>query len=356
MENMAVNPHFWRGKRVFVTGHTGFKGSWLTVWLHSLGSQICGYALAPATNPNLFSVARVADLCQSHLGDIRDTDRLLRVMQEFKPEIVLHLAAQPLVRQSFKDPVETYSVNVMGLVSVFEAIRQTPSVRAVVNITTDKCYENHEWVWGYRETDPMGGFDPYSSSKGCAELVTSAYRRSYFAPQGVGLASARAGNVIGGGDWAEDRLIPDFIRAVSQGRDLTIRSPASTRPWQHVIEPLAGYMRLAEMLYADPATYGSGWNFGPNEDSVKPVSWIADTVCQSWGEGVSWHVSEDAQFHEAINLKLDISKSNHLLQWSPRWNLLIALNKIVSWHKNFNKNADMYFYCLSQIEEYKSFC
>jgi CDP-glucose 4,6-dehydratase len=349
---MVINTNFWRNKRVFVTGHTGFKGSWLTLWLSELGAEVCGFSLAPSTQPSLFEALGIDEICQSHIGDIRDGDHLLCVMQAFKPEIVLHLAAQPLVRYSFKNPVETYSVNVMGLVSVFEAVRQTSSVRAVVNVTTDKCYENREWVWGYRETDPMGGFDPYSSSKGCSELVTSAYRRSYFAPSGVGLASGRAGNVIGGGDWAEDRLIPDFIRAVSLKQELVIRSPAAIRPWQHVIEPLAGYLMLAEKLHDDSVAYASGWNFGPNDESDRSVGWIAKTICEAWGEGVAWRISENADYHEAISLKLDISKSIHSLQWKPIWNLKTAISHIVDWHKAFNSGSDMVSLSLSQIKNY----
>jgi CDP-glucose 4,6-dehydratase len=343
-----MNSAFWNGKRVFVTGHTGFKGGWLTLWLNQMGARVCGYALQPPSEPNLFAAARVSDICDSRIGDIRDGYALRAAMQSFKPEIVLHLAAQPLVRLSYKEPVETYSTNVMGLVGVYEAVRATDSVRSIVNVTSDKCYENREWVWGYREIDPMGGYDPYSSSKGCAELITAAYRRSYFAQNGVGLASARAGNVIGGGDWAADRLVPDFIRSVTRGEKLIIRSPNATRPWQHVLEPLSGYLALAERLHADLA-FGDGWNFGPDEDSVKPVQWIADTICREWGDGASWGLTADADLHEAGNLSLVSAKAHQQLKWRPRWSLGTALQKVVEWHKAFNNQADMQQVCLRQI-------
>lgn len=346
-----MTPEFWSGKRVFITGHTGFKGGWLTLWLHSLGAQVAGYALEPGSDPHLFGAARVADACESHIGDIRDTERLRSAMQDFKPEILLHLAAQPLVRLSYQEPVETFSTNVMGLVSVFEATRSVSSVRAIVNVTSDKCYENREWVWGYREIDPMGGYDPYSSSKGCAELVTAAYRRSFFAKGSVGLASARAGNVIGGGDWAADRLVPDFIRSVTRGEKLFIRNPNATRPWQHVLEPLSGYLTLAERLFND-LSLAEGWNFGPDEESVKPVQWIAETICNAWGDGASWGLTSDADLHEAGNLSLVSAKARQQLKWQPRWTLETALQKVVEWHKAFNAREDMQKVCLRQIESF----
>ncbi|MFA6013865.1 MAG: CDP-glucose 4,6-dehydratase [Gallionellaceae bacterium] len=350
---------FWQNKRVLLTGHTGFKGSWLSLWLQSMGAQVVGYALAPPTNPSLFEVADVAKGMTSIIGDIRDLAHLKKVFAEFQPEIVIHMAAQPLVRYSYVEPVETYSTNVMGTVNLLEAVRATPGIKAVVNVTTDKCYENREWDWGYRENEAMGGFDPYSSSKGCAELVTAAYRNSYFHPDkyathGVAIASARAGNVIGGGDWAEDRLIPDIMRAISQGKPVNIRNPHATRPWQHVLEPLFGYLVLAEKLYTVGASCAEGWNFGPNDEDARPVQWIVEKLTQSWGEGASWILDSGNHPHEAHYLKLDCSKAKARLNWHPRWHLEDALENIVEWQRAHLRGGDMQALTLKQITNYLS--
>ena len=288
-----VDKSFWVGKVVLLTGHTGFKGSWLSLWLQSMGANVIGYALPPPTNPSLFISANVANDMTSIAGDMRDFPALLSVVEKYQPEIIIHMAAQSLVRHSYANPVETYSTNVMGTVHLLEAARQADSVRAIINVTSDKCYENREWIWGYRENEAMGGYDPYSNSKGCAELVAAAYRNSYFNPasfadHGVGLASARAGNVIGGGDWAEDRLIPDIMRAITQNKPASIRNPHAIRPWQHVLEPLSGYLMLAEKLWKNGAAFGEAWNFGPNDEDAKPVQWIVEQLTKSWGEGASW--------------------------------------------------------------------
>lgn len=348
---------FWQGKRVLLTGHTGFKGGWLSLWLQSMGAKVTGYALEAPTRPSLFDVARIEEGMSSHMGDIRDLEHLLRVMREARPEIVIHMAAQALVRYSYANPVETYATNVMGTVHLLEAVRQTGGVRVVVNITSDKCYENQEWVWGYRENEPMGGFDPYSNSKGCAELVTSAYRNSYFPPErysehGVALASVRAGNVIGGGDWAEDRLIPDFLRAISAGRPVIIRSPHAIRPWQHVLEPLSGYLNLAEKLWHHGKDYMGGWNFGPNDEDAKPVEWIVERMTQLWGEGAAWQLDGGVHPHEAHYLKLDISKARMRLGWQPRWNLDKTLSSIVDWHRVWQGGDDMRAFTCQQIKTY----
>ncbi|MBU1775020.1 MAG: CDP-glucose 4,6-dehydratase, partial [Gammaproteobacteria bacterium] len=304
MEGVEVNATFWRGKKVFMTGHTGFKGGWLSLWLQSMGAQVTGFALLPPTIPSLFEVADVAQGMTSIIGDIREAESLAKAVREAAPEIVIHMAAQPLVRYSYANPVETYSTNVMGTVHLLEAVRQTPSVRAVVNVTSDKCYDNKEWVWGYRENEAMGGFDPYSNSKGCAELVASAYRNSFFNPEKyhehkVALASVRAGNVIGGGDWAADRLIPDILRAISDNKPVVIRSPHAIRPWQHVLEPLSGYLLLAEKLYEQGIAYAEGWNFGPNDEDAKPVQWIVERLTEQWGDGASWLLDGGEHPHEA---------------------------------------------------------
>jgi len=344
---------------VLLTGHTGFKGGWLSLWLTSMGAKVTGYALAPNTTPNFFSVASVEkDLEKSHIADIRNLEKLRLAMQGAKPEIVIHMAAQPLVRYSYANPVETYATNVMGTVHVLEAIRSLDCVRAVVVVTTDKCYENKEWAWGYRENEPMGGYDPYSNSKGCAELVTSAYRQSYFSPEKynthrVAIASARAGNVIGGGDWSEDRLIPDAIKAFEVNEALVIRNPLATRPWQHVLEPLSGYLVLAQALYQQGAQFDGGWNFGPRDEDARPVQEVIELLIEHWGAPASWKQDESEQPHEAHSLKLDISKARQLLQWSPRWNLDQAISNIAQWQSAYQKNANMKEVSLRQIQSYQ---
>lgn len=348
-----MNPKFWLNKRVLVTGHTGFKGSWLSLWLHQLGAKVSGLALEPPTRPSLFEEAKVGSLLTQHtIGDIRDYSIVLSAIKEAQPDIVIHMAAQPLVRLSYVEPLNTYATNVMGTAHVLEACRQVGSIKAIVNVTTDKCYENRQWVWGYREDEPMGGHDPYSSSKGCAELVTSAYRRSFLAEGSCALASARAGNVIGGGDWATDRLIPDILRAIGQKQPVVIRNPHAIRPWQHVLEPLSGYLTLAECLYTDGQAYAEGFNFGPHDDDAKPVEWIVNQLVRLWGDGASWVLDQQPNPHEAAMLKLDISKAKQKLQWQPKWHLLESLERIVKWQKVYVGGGDVRSVCESQIHDY----
>ena len=350
---------FWQGKRVFLTGHTGFKGGWLSLWLQQLGAEVTGYALEAPTTPSLFEVANVARGMVSIIGDVRDGEALKRVMAQARPEIVIHMAAQPLVRYSYVNPVETYATNVMGVVNLLEAVRATPGVRSVVNVTSDKCYENREWPWGYRENEAMGGYDPYSNSKGCAELVTAGYRSSFFnaekyAEHGIALGSGRAGNVIGGGDWAMDRLIPDMLRAIGVGQPVMIRNPHSIRPWQHVLEPLSGYLTLAEKLYTEGPVHAEGWNFGPHDTDAKPVEWIIERMTHEWGAGASWSLDGQDHPHEATYLKLDCSKARGQLGWHPRWDIGQTIAKIVEWHKACDQGADMRAMTLAQITTYQN--
>ena len=348
----TVNSAFWQNKRVLLSGHTGFKGSWLSLWLQSMGADLHGLALAPPTAPALFNEAHVGKGMTSLVGDIRDYATVLAAMEKCRPEIVIHMAAQPLVRYSYQAPVETYATNVMGTVHVLEAARQVGTARTIVNVTTDKCYENKEWVWGYREDEPMGGYDPYSNSKGCAELVTGAYRRSYFRQSGIALASARAGNVIGGGDWAADRLIPDILRSFEKGQPVIIRNPHAIRPWQHVLEPLSGYLTLAQRLFNDDQTVAEGWNFGPHDEDARPVQWIVEHMAELWGHGASWQQDGGDHPHEANYLKLDISKAGARLGWRPRWPLATALQQIVDWHRTWIDKGDVRAACLRQIDQF----
>lgn len=355
MKNLFNNSY--QNRKVLITGHTGFKGSWLCLLLNKLGADVYGYALEPPTKPSLFNEARINELVTSFIGDVRDLEHLTKVMQQVQPDIVIHMAAQPLVRDSYKIPVETYAVNVMGTVHLLEACRNVSSVKAVVNVTTDKCYENREWHWGYRENEPMGGYDPYSNSKGCSELVTSAYRNSFFNPNnyekhGVAIATARAGNVIGGGDWATDRLIPDFIRAISKGEKVLIRSPYAIRPWQHVLEPLNGYLTLAAKLFTDGTAYAQAWNFGPDDADARNVEWITQTICEMWGQGASFEIDSNPQPHEANYLKLDCSKVKAELGWYPKWNIETALKTIVDWNKAYLKGENIREVSIKQIEQY----
>jgi len=356
---MNVDRSFWRGRRVFVTGHTGFKGSWLSVWLDSMGANVTGYSLDPPTQPNLFGQVKLGTTVRTIYADIRDFARLKSAIAECRPEVVLHMAAQSVVKRGYDDPIETYSSNVMGTVNLFEALRQLKQPCAVVNVTSDKCYHNREWVWGYREDEPMGGKDPYSNSKGCAELVTTAFRESYFPPEslaqhGIALGSARAGNAIGGGDWTSDQLIPDLMRAFLAGKPCLIRNPAAYRPWEFLLEPLRGYLMLAERLTEDGKHFATGWNFGPVDADAKPVSWIADQLVASWGKSASWMQDSATHPKEAHALKLDASKASIYMDWHPVLPLSQALEWIVEWYRGYQAGADIDRLTRGQIERYEA--
>jgi CDP-glucose 4,6-dehydratase len=346
---------FWKNKNVFLTGHTGFKGSWMSLWLLKAGAKLTGYSLGLPTNPSLFEELQISNDMHSVFADIRDLDRMKREVEHAKPEIVIHMAAQPLVRYSYQEPVETYMTNVMGTVHLFEACRKAGSVKTVVNVTSDKCYENQERHAGYKENEPMGGHDPYSNSKGCAELVTSAYRKSFFISEKIGLASGRAGNVIGGGDWALDRLVPDIVRSVLNNETLVIRNPRATRPWQHVLEPVGGYLTLAEKLFENPIKYSEGFNFGPADVDHADVERVLTTMNKIWGGRIKYKVEQsNANPHEANLLSLDCSKAESVLGWKPKWHLEKALTATVAWNENLIDKGNIREFSLSQIKEYEN--
>lgn len=352
------NTEFWNGKTVFLTGHTGFKGAWLSIWLHALGARLTGFALAPPTEPNLFSLAGVQMMLRSIIGDVRDAASLQQALISAAPDIVIHMAAQPLVRESYLTPIDTYSTNVMGTVNLLEAVRTCHTVRAVVIVTTDKCYDNQELDHCFHEGEPLGGHDPYSSSKACAELVTAAWRSSFFNPHDytrhrVAIATARAGNVIGGGDWARDRLVPDCIRALQRREPVPIRNPHAIRPWQHVLEPLSGYLTLAQRLFERGSDYGGGWNFGPNVEDTRPVEWVVGQLCEKWGENARYEVDSGDHPHEAQYLRLDINKAKNGLNWHPRWTIDQALEATVEWVRVWQAGGDLVAFTLTQVKRYE---
>ncbi|MDR0674294.1 MAG: CDP-glucose 4,6-dehydratase [Zoogloeaceae bacterium] len=349
-----MNARFWQGKRVFLTGHTGFKGGWLALMLVRLGANITGFALSPPTDPSLFDLARVGRDMRSVIADIRDAEKILSAVREARPEIIFHLAAQPLVRQSYDDPMETYATNVMGLVHLFEAARQCDPARVIVVVTSDKCYENREWLWRYRENEALGGHDPYSSSKACAELVTAAYRDAFFRARNLHVATARAGNVIGGGDWGKDRLVPDVLRAIVSGMPLRLRNPKAVRPWQHVLEPLSGYLLLAEKLHEAGEAYASPWNFGPADEDARPVEWLVKRLARDWEGQFSWEIDPRAHPHEAHELRLDATQARLRLGWQPRWRLETALSRVVDWQRAWRAGQDMREFTLSQIAAFEA--
>jgi CDP-glucose 4,6-dehydratase len=355
LENMGLNAEFWRGKRVLVTGHTGFKGGWLSLWLQELGADVFGFALPPPTRPNFYEAAQVEAGMVSRLGDLREFEEIHAFMAEIRPDIVLHLAAQAEVLEGYADPLGTFATNLMGSLHVLEAARQVESVRALVAVSSDKCYENLGWHWGYRENDRLGGADPYSGSKACMEIAVAAYRDAYFS-HGAGprVATARAGNVIGGGDWAKNRLAPDLLRAFERGAPAQLRRPNAVRPWQHVLEPLLGYLLLAQALCADEgAAYAQAWNFGPRADDAYPVSWLADRLAALWGEEASWTCDAEAYPHEAAYLSLDASMAGRDLAWRPRWRLEDALRATRLWHGAWLQGEDMQAFSLAQIRVFQ---
>jgi CDP-glucose 4,6-dehydratase len=357
MRSARPDAAFWRGRRVFLTGHTGFKGSWLCIRLHMLGAEVTGYALDPPTQPSLYALAGVDALVRSVIADVRDAEALRRALSDARPEVVIHMAAQPLVRESYRNPAETYAINLMGTIHLLDAVRACPGVRAVVNVTTDKCYENREWPWGYRENEPMGGYDPYSNSKACSELATAAYRSSFFNPashasHGVAVASARAGNVVGGGDWAEDRLVPDAVKALLAGIPVPIRNPHAIRPWQHVLDPLTGYLLLAERLVADGPAFAEGFNFGPGDDSAIPVGELVSRLCRVWGRDAAFEVQPGEHPHEASFLKLDSSKARTRLGWRPHWEIDATLARIAGWYAAVGAGRPALDACREQVEDY----
>ena len=350
--------NFWSGRRVFITGHTGFKGSWLSLWLTQLGAEVTGFALQPSTTPSLYELLGLSKSIDSIIADVTNPGSIEAALVKAKPEIVFHMAAQPLVRQSYIDPYNTYLTNVMGTVNVLQSLRAINSVRSFVNITTDKCYENNEWLWGYRESEPLGGFDPYSSSKACSELITAAFRSSYFNTElhsrhKLGIATARAGNVIGGGDWAADRLMPDILNSFGAERPVVLRNPNAIRPWQHVLEPLRGYLILAHQLFINGANMSEPWNFGPADSEAQTVEWVVDKMAKLWGNGASWEIDSSVQPHEAHFLKLDISKAKHHLNWHPKLNLEGSLEMIVDWERARLDGDDMKNVTIAQIKKYE---
>lgn len=349
-----MNRVFWKNRRVLITGHTGFKGAWLSLWLQELGATICGIALEPNTQPNLFSLFKLADTMQHHVADIREFNPIQKIIHSFKPEIIIHMAAQPLVRYSYQNPIETYATNMMGTVHIFEAAKTCESIKAVVNVTTDKCYENQEWLWGYRENDRLGGYDPYSNSKACSELITSSYRNSFYQKLQIGLASARAGNVIGGGDWSKDRLIADIMKSIALQHPIVIRNPRATRPWQYVLEPLRGYLLLAEKLFHDPQKYSEAWNFGPIIEETLSVEQMVKKIFSAWGDKQARYViiQDKDNFHETDSLKLDITKAMTQLQWRPRLTINTTIEWVSSWYQAWTNKDDMREFTLNQIKQY----
>ncbi len=350
---MTIDPGFWRDRRVLVTGHTGFKGAWLSLWLQTLGAQLTGFSVGTPTEPSLYELAHVGEGMESVVGDVRDYHALDGVISSAAPEVVVHMAAQSLVRRSFIEPRQTFEVNVMGTVNLLDVLRHVDSARVVVNVTSDKCYENHEWEWAYREHEPMGGHDPYSSSKGCAELVTNAFRRSFFSGRGdLRVASARSGNVIGGGDWGQDRLIPDIMSAALDGRPIAVRNPTSVRPWQHVLNPLSGYLMLARALWSSEAL-AEGWNFGPGEEDARTVGSIVAHIAELWPGDLRWVEDPGPHLHEASQLKLDSSRARSQLGWRPRWGLQRGLEAVVDWYRALSAGEDMRAVTLGQIEAFQ---
>lgn len=362
IKGLKLDPDFWRGKKVFVTGHTGFKGTWLSLWLHTLGASVTGYSLDPPTKPSMYEICRMDDIVCSYRNDIRDWEALRDAIRKNQPDIVFHLAAQPLVRESYSAPLDTFSINLMGTVHVLEAVRSAlhegVKIAAVINVTSDKCYDNQEWAWGYRESDRLGGADPYSASKAGSELITDSYRRAFFNSNAQGdpvvpVASARAGNVIGGGDWSKDRLVPDSVRAILAKEPVVIRYPDAVRPWQHVLEPLYGYLLLAQNLVQSGQDYAQGWNFGPDYRHSVNVEQFVSRFCTAWGDGAGFTIeNKQDELKEAGQLRLDSSQASRMLEWYPKWNLNTAVAKTVEWYKAYLKQADMRSFSQMQLNAY----